>query len=83
MADLRKIPTFEVKTNSQVVEQLEKLLQKAKEGKISEFTMLYKTNEGVFTSYWTGTSSVLALIGQLQFMVHEQCKRLDGSNAED
>lgn len=76
MADIRRIPTIPKASHEQTVKLLEKLLARAKEGEVVELVILYKRSDGHYASAWTGCESLFTTIGQLQFMVHEQCQRM-------
>ena len=62
MSDL-KLVVREKKINEEAVKYLEELLVDAKEGKLIEFIMAYKTSDNEYGQAWTSSTNLIESVG--------------------
>lgn len=73
------MPVLELKTNynQQAVAELERLLEMAKAGEITELVAVYKTGLA-FDFAWTGSDDLPGLIGWIETIKAKQIMRMFG-----
>lgn len=64
--------------NDQVIEQLEILLERAKEGDIVELVAVSKYKDNTYDYTWTGTTNLQELAGVIGRILHSIYIRMDG-----
>lgn len=58
-----------------VVDILEGLLEKAKQGEMAEIVVMYKTPDRTWAHEWSGTDNTVELIGAFEVMKEKQLQR--------
>jgi hypothetical protein len=63
--------------NSQVVEHLTDLLDRARAGEITELVCVYKVNSKEYEHCWSGCEDLHELVGRLERIKHLMLRRMD------
>jgi hypothetical protein len=70
---LQLVPRY----NQQVIDHLEELLQRAKDGAIHEVVITVKTSAGMYDHSWTGCDNLFELVGFLERQKLAMLRRMD------